>query len=394
MVPRMTHRKRPDRAGLALVIAAAAVALFAAGVLLVRWMRRHGPPAPPPPAPTVEASPTTTATAGPRGSGGGSAASEASGAPAVPAPTGLDAAPAATLEAQRQEIVRRMREELLVTAEQAAAVEAIFARGKVIGQGNPDVSKHPMTRAECMAARAAAEVKPVFHPRCGVPHMAPVFDPKGGSAETAPICIDQFEFPGVPCEYPVVYASARDAAELCRAIGKRICDAHEWEGACAGALRPLEAEYDFTKPRKEASFFHNKDREKVWSYGKDKDHGRCATKSAKSDGCVAGGWRKCGSNTYPTGSFPACAGPLQVFDLHGNAAEHMNLPTKPDELARGEKLGHTEMKGSWFIFSATEAHEDDCRWRAPDWHPSRVMDVESHRNYHLGFRCCKDAGGS
>jgi hypothetical protein len=47
------------------------------------------------------------------------------------------------------------------------------------------------------------------------------------------------------------------------------------------------------------------------------------------------------------------------------------------------------MKGSWFIFSGYEAHPDDCRWRAPDWHGTRLMDVRSHANYHLGFRCCK-----
>jgi hypothetical protein len=78
-----------------------------------------------------------------------------------------------------------------------------------------------------------------------------------------------------------------------------------------------------------------------------------------------------------------------VYDQHGNAAEHMNLPTKPEELASAGGMGLTEMKGSWFIFSGYEAHPDDCRWRAPDWHGSKVMDPRSHANYHLGFRCCK-----
>jgi formylglycine-generating enzyme len=68
----------------------------------------------------------------------------------------------------------------------------------------------------------------------------------------------------------------------------------------------------------------------------------------------------------------------------------MNLPLSPSELARDRAYGWTEMKGSWFIFASYEAHEDDCRWRAPDWHPSRVMDTASHSNYHVGFRCCKD----
>ena len=38
------------------------------------------------------------------------------------------------------------------------------------------------------------------------------------------------------------------------------------------------------------------------------------------------------------------------------------------------------MKGSWFVFQRQEAHEDDCRWRAKDWHPSKVMAPESHEN--------------
>jgi hypothetical protein len=52
-------------------------------------------------------------------------------------------------------------------------------------------------------------------------------------------------------------------------------------------------------------------------------------------------------------------------------------------------LGVTEMKGSWFVFDSYRAHDDWCRWRAPFWHGSRVLDSASHANYHLGFRCCK-----
>ena len=40
---------------------------------------------------------------------------------------------------------------------------------------------------------------------------------------------------------------------LCAAVGKRICDAHEWEGACAGALRPPEVEYVWGWPRLQAT---------------------------------------------------------------------------------------------------------------------------------------------
>ncbi len=56
-------------------------------------------------------------------------------------------------------------------------------------------------------------------------------------------CIDQFEFPNVPCEYPMVWVQANEAAEICKVMDKRLCDAHEWEGACHGELG--EADYPF-----------------------------------------------------------------------------------------------------------------------------------------------------
>jgi hypothetical protein len=131
--------------------------------------------------------------------------------------------------------------------------------------------------------------------------------------------------------------------------------------------------------------------DKAWSYGPAYRKGVCAASSHKSAGCAGGGWGQCGSNTFPAGAFPDCHSSLQVYDLHGNAAEHMNLPLNAGQMAsRGStELGYTEMKGSWFIFDTYRAHEDWCRWRAPFWHGSRVMDAHSHHNYHLGFRCCK-----
>jgi hypothetical protein len=68
--------------------------------------------------------------------------------------------------------------------------------------------------------------------------MAPLFDPKTQGAEAAEACIDQYKFPDILCEYPAVWIRAREAAQLCEAMGKRLCDAHEWEGACDGRLMP------------------------------------------------------------------------------------------------------------------------------------------------------------
>jgi sulfatase modifying factor 1 len=296
-----------------------------------------------------------------------------------------------TLEEQRRRLFARMRAELGLDAEKLGAVEAVFAGSPVLGQGNPAISRHPMSRSECRRIRREAGVTQASVPVCGAPGMVPLFDPEAGqTAADARVCIDQLEFPDIPCEYPVVQVRAREASMLCRAVGKRLCDAHEWEGACAGALRSADAEYEWARARGEASWHHNYAREKVWAYGPEKNNALCATGSLITPGCPGGGWNKCGSNTYPAGAFPACQSRFGVFDQHGNAAEHMNLPIVPADQAERGDGGFTEMKGSWFAFGSIEAHPDDCRWREPGWHETRVQSEASHLNYHLGFRCCGD----
>lgn len=229
--------------------------------------------------------------------------------------------------------------------------------------------------------------------------MAPLYDPASEEPEDACACIDQFEFPDIPCEYPVVWVRASEAAEICEAMGKRLCDAHEREGACAGALTPPDYRFDLAEGKSPEEAIrrmreaHNRKygEHKTWSYGEDYREGVCGCGSSKTPGCAGGGWKECGSNTYPAGFFPLCHSPLMVYDLNGNAAEHMNLPLAESQMAsRGSRTyGYTEMKGSWFIFDSYRASEDWCRWRAPFWHGSRVLDPQSHHNYHLGFRCCK-----
>lgn len=313
------------------------------------------------------------------------------------------AAPAETaLQQQNDVMFRQMQETRGLTEGQMAAIRLIFAASGYVGQGNPAITEHPVTPAECQAKldrEHVAYANPQFERICGGKYMAPLYDPKTQKPEQAKTCIDQFEYPDMPCAYPVVWVKAREAAELCAAEGKRICDAHEWEGACAGALEPPDYRFDLAEgvpanaavARMRAAHNRAYEGDKSWSYGPEYQHGICAAGSHKTPGCPGGGWTQCGSNTYPAGDFPDCHSPLGVYDINGNAAEHMNLPLSPGEMAsRGSKeLGVTEMKGSWFVFDTIRAHEDWCRWRAPFWHGSRVMDPHSHANYHLGFRCCK-----
>lgn len=309
---------------------------------------------------------------------------------------------AETFAEQNERLFRELKSVHDLSESQMARVREIFARSGFVGQGNPAIARHPATPEACRARLRQEGIdygNERFEEICGGPYMAPLYDPARERPEDARACIDRFEFPDIPCAFPVVWVRAREAAQLCEAVGKRLCDAHEWEGACAGALEPPDYRFDAARglsPNAAVSrlrSIHNRERapSKTWSYGPAYQRGICAAASSKSPGCEGGGWTKCGSNTYPTGYFPQCRSPLGVYDMNGNAAEHMNLPLAEDQMAsRGsEELGYTEMKGSWFIFDRYRAHEDWCRWRAPYWHGSRVMDTHSHANYHLGFRCCK-----
>ena len=74
--------------------------------------------------------------------------------------------------------------------------------------------------------------------------MAPLYNPATSKPEDASACIDQFEFPDIPCVYPVVWVKASEAAELCAAEGKRLCDANEWEDACQGSTEPPDYRFD------------------------------------------------------------------------------------------------------------------------------------------------------
>ncbi len=316
-------------------------------------------------------------------------------------------APADSVLKERNEaLFQQMQTARGLTDKEMTAIELIFAASGYIGQGNPAITEHPETPAQCQAKLDQQHVQyanPEFERICGAKYMAPLYDPKTGKPEQAKACIDQFEYPDIPCTYPVVWVKAREAAELCEAEGKRICDAHEWEGACAGDLEKPDYRFDLAEDvspnaavaRMRAAHNRAHEADKSWSYGPEYQRGICATGSHKTPSCPGGEWAKCGSNTYPAGDFPACHSSLGVYDLNGNAAEHMNLPLNEGQMAsRGSKeLGYTEMKGSWFVFDTIRAHEDWCRWRAPFWHGSRVMDPKSHANYHLGFRCCKSLDG-
>lgn len=307
---------------------------------------------------------------------------------------------AQTLAQNNEAMFRDMQEWRGLSGATMDRIRAIFAGAPQMGQGNPAITRHPMTPAEA-AARLGGSVESVrrgyrnarFERICGRPYEVPLYDPATQRPEDARVCAHMFEYPNVPLTYPVVWVRADQAVALCAAEGARIGDAHEWEGAAAGALLPPDYNFSLGSQQAMRAWHNNRyaSQSNVYSIGEWR-RGVCATGSSKSPQCNGGSWTGCGSNTYPTGSFAQCHSPLGVYDIDGNAAEHMNLPLAENQMAsRGSTiLGVTEMKGSWFIWDTVRAHEHWARWRAPYWHGSRVLSTGSHSNYHLGFRCFRD----
>ena len=304
---------------------------------------------------------------------------------------GLAAACAALAAAPGSEFGPRKAAEIArangLSPEQAAKLERALARAPYATQGLPGATRHPMSSEQCQAevlGRGLLKGGESDVAECGYPNMAVVPGANGKK-----VCIDRYEFPNIPCDYPATWVQANEAAAICESEGKRLCDAHEWEGACANEPQPEDWRHPGNGGRRS------------WAYGPERKPELCGVGGSKSPGCDAAIASNknvrgsCGPNTWPSGANYQCAGPLGVYDMHGNAAEHMNLARNERESGANGGHGVTEMKGSWFVFSKNPAarpvHEDYCQWRAPGWHRTGVLSPASHANYHLGFRCCANA---
>ncbi|WP_296765117.1 hypothetical protein [Sediminimonas sp.] len=168
-------------------------------------------------------------------------------------------AQAQTLQENNARMLRQMQQERGLSDAVMKRVREIFAGSRYIGQGNPAVTRHPMTPADVKAKLGQDPTRyyrnALFERICGARFMAPLYDPQTERPEDAEVCVDMFEYPNVPGMYPVTWVRASEAARLCAAEGKRIGDAHEWEGASAGRL--LAPDYFFGRSHGGARAAHN-----------------------------------------------------------------------------------------------------------------------------------------
>jgi formylglycine-generating enzyme required for sulfatase activity len=189
-------------------------------------------------------------------------------------------------------------------------------------------------------------------------------------AQVYAFCIDRYEAPNQPGEWPLVMESAMTASAWCEKRGKRLCQEEEWERACAG---PQGNAYPYGNEHEAARCVD----EKEWIV---KDESRIVM------------WPEKPAMTEVTklyqaeksGSRPKCASGYGVFDMTGNVEEWVVTKKKGGRADSHDRAppGHV-LKG--------------CYWSGcyggskPTCKSTNAAHAETFKFYETGFRCCRDA---
>ncbi|PIE17800.1 MAG: hypothetical protein CSA65_07830 [Proteobacteria bacterium] len=142
------------------------------------------------------------------------------------------------------------------------------------------------------------------------------------------------------------------AEAACRAAGKALCTAQQWQCACEGAAKTTYSYGDSYEPKtcNGIDTFCSCDK-------------ACST---LPECPFAGCYHQCGADFHllPTGSMAGCVSPEGAFDLNGNVWEHV----------RGGSA-KTVRGGAFNCGNSLKLHR--CDYIPGDWAPSA-----------RGFRCC------
>ena len=198
-------------------------------------------------------------------------------------------------------------------------------------------------------------------PETTIPRRCSEFAPTGkcqGKTTKKHFCIDKYEYPNKLGAKPVVMKTWYEAADACKAEGKRLCGDSEWTLACEGQER-LPYPYGYERNSQACNI--------------DKPHpdvnevamGNPLTRDAE----VARLWQ--GENS---GTRESCVSPFGAMDMTGNVDEWVI-----NESGMPYKSG---LKGGYW-----GPVRDRCR-------PMTTAHYEQFVFYQIGFRCCADAAGT
>ncbi len=147
-------------------------------------------------------------------------------------------------------------------------------------------------------------------------------------------CIDKYEWPNKRGVIPASYINKYEADDSCRAIGKRLCDATEWEVACGGS-----ASYNYP-------------------YGNEYETRTCNTENDK---------------VTASGIMDECRSGYGVYDMSGNLREWTTTKSEKNS-------SHYKVYGGYWANSSSSK----CNMTQYSFFPE-------NRFIHIGFRCCMDA---
>lgn len=167
-------------------------------------------------------------------------------------------------------------------------------------------------------------------------------------------CMDRYEYPNVKGQYPWVFVTWTEAADLCESRGKRLCSETEWTFACEGedaypypyGFERSSAACVIDQPRREYDERIFEDR---------------ASEAAKRE--LDEIWQG-----EASGSRPLCRSPFGVYDMTGNVDEWTYS---------------TASQGFRSILKGGYWGEVRARCR-----PSTRVHGENFAYYQQGFRCC------
>jgi formylglycine-generating enzyme len=175
-------------------------------------------------------------------------------------------------------------------------------------------------------------------------------------------CIDQYEYPNVKGENPIIVVTFTEASTMCKSSGKRLCTESEWTLACEGEeATPYPTGY-VRDTAQDACVI-----DQPWHAFSEGAFSRRDSDDARDE--LDRLWQG-----KPSGSRPRCVSAFGVYDMTGNVDEWTRT-------VRSEGYASVLKGGYWGPVRAR------CR-------PATRAHNETFVAYQQGFRCCTDASES
>ena len=243
-----------------------------------------------------------------------------------------------------------------------SAATACADREKVAPVATPDASSG--ARALAPSASAPLLVEPQTS-RLAPPVAAYAGPCAGDMVQVGAYCIDRYEAPNAPNEYPLVMESAVTAEKWCRDRGKRLCDEDEWERACAG---PQRFAYPYGNTYEDARCAD----EKTWILKDEPTITMWPEKPAMGEVTRLYQAEKSGTRAR-------CVSGYGAFDMTGNVEEWV----VSRQSKKAPRANVHVLKG--------------CYWSGcyggskPTCTSTNAAHADTFKFYETGFRCCQDA---